>query len=108
MLPGHIDKMMLHMRRHRVAVPLIAALASPAAAEEEPIALEAGRGRERVVNHCQICHSLDYIEMNGGFLDRAGWEKSVNKMIDVMRAPIPKEEVPAIVDYLTASYGRKP
>jgi hypothetical protein len=44
--------------------------------------------------------------MNAGFLDRAGWEKSVNKMIDVMHAPIPKDEVPAIVEYLTGSYGR--
>ncbi len=35
-----------------------------------------------------MCHSLDYIPMNSLFLDRKGWEGSVNKMIKVMGAPI--------------------
>ncbi len=87
-------------------VLVLAALAQPARADEGQIVLKAGTGREHVTSHCQTCHSLDYIEMNAGFLDRAGWEKSVNKMIDVMHAPIPKDEVPAIVEYLTGSYGR--
>ncbi len=81
-------------------------LAQPAPAGEAQMVLKAGAGRERVTSHCQTCHSLDYIEMNAGFLDRAGWEKSVNKMIDVMHAPIPKDEVAAIIEYLTRSYGR--
>lgn len=94
-------------RAQRMAWGLVlAALAQPAPADEGQIVLKAGPGRERVTRHCQTCHSLDYIEMNAGFLDRAGWEKSVNKMIDVMHAPIPKDEVPAIVEYLTGSYGR--
>ncbi len=94
--------------RHSLVASLVvlAALPAPADAEGGPIVLEDGPGRERVVNHCQTCHSLDYIEMNAGFLDRAGWEKSVNKMLEVMRAPIPKDEVPAIIDYLSGSYGR--
>jgi cytochrome c5 len=94
-------------RAKRVAwVLVLAALAQPAQADEGQIVLKAGPGREHVTSRCQTCHSLDYIEMNAGFLDRAGWEKSVNKMIDVMHAPIPKDEVPAIVEYLTGSYGR--
>ncbi len=44
--------------------------------------------------------------MNAGILDAAGWEKSVNKMIDVMGATIPPGEVPGIVTYLRQSYGK--
>jgi hypothetical protein len=40
------------------------------------------------------------------FLDRKGWEGSVNKMIKVMGAPIRGEDVPAIVDYLARNYGK--
>jgi hypothetical protein len=40
------------------------------------------------------------------FLDRAGWEKSVRKMIDVMGAPVDEKDVPEIIDYLTRSYGK--
>ena len=52
------------------------------------------------------CHSLDYIPMNSAFLDRKGWEASVTKMMKVMGAPIPNDEVPGIVDYLTRNYGK--
>ena len=46
--------------------------------------------------------------MNSPFLDRAGWEGSVNKMIKVFGAPIAAEDVSAIVGYLAENYGRKP
>ena len=44
--------------------------------------------------------------MNSPFLDRKGWEGSVNKMIRVMGAPIPPEDARVIVDYLSAHYGK--
>jgi len=53
-----------------------------------------------------MCHSLDYIQMNSTFLDRKGWEASVNKMIKVMGAPIRPDDVPLIVDYLNRNYGK--
>ena len=53
-----------------------------------------------------MCHSLDYIQMNSPFLDRKGWEGSVNKMIKVMGAPIPEADVQKIVDYLASEYGK--
>jgi hypothetical protein len=40
------------------------------------------------------------------FLDRAGWEKSVRKMIDVMGAPVDEKDMTEIIDYLTRSYGK--
>ena len=44
--------------------------------------------------------------MNSPFLDRAGWEKTVRKMIDVMGALLEDKEVSLILDYLARSYGR--
>lgn len=86
---------------------LLASLAgTPLLADESSVQLKEGAGRERVEAHCIACHSLDYIPLNAVFLDRKGWEASVNKMIKVMGAPIPAEEVGPIVEYLTRHYGR--
>ncbi len=79
----------------------------PAVASEEQVRLQEAEGRTRAEAHCSMCHSLDYIPLNAGILDRKGWEASVNKMIKVMGAPIPAGEVPALVDYLTRNYGKQ-
>ncbi|MFN3813825.1 MAG: c-type cytochrome [Aquificaceae bacterium] len=76
-------------------------------AGEENIKLKDGKGKELVEANCSVCHSLDYIPMNSPFLNKKGWEASVNKMIKVMGAPIKQEDVPAIVDYLTKYYGKE-
>jgi cytochrome c5 len=81
-------------------------LAAPALADESQVTLKDGDGRQLVEANCSMCHSLDYIQMNSVFLDRKGWEASVNKMIKVMGAPIRAEDVPGLVDYLTKSYGK--
>jgi len=90
----------------RMAV-VASAVASAAAsgADERDIRLKDGPEAATVRTLCSICHSADYIQMNSRFLKRAGWEAEVNKMINVMGAPIPAEEVPRIVDYLTQNYG---
>jgi mono/diheme cytochrome c family protein len=87
---------------------LLACLLSmaPALADESAVKLEEGDGRQQVEANCVACHSLDYIQMNSVFLDRKGWEGSVNKMIKVMGAQIPERDVPAIVDYLARNYGK--
>lgn len=77
-----------------------------AAAGEAGVTLAAGEGRALVERHCILCHSLDYIQMNSVFLDRKGWEASINKMIKVMGAPLPPEDVAPVVDYLTRHYGK--
>jgi len=81
-------------------------LASPVLADESQVKLKDGEGRQTVEANCSMCHSLDYIPMNSVFLDRKGWEGSVNKMMKVMGAPIATEDVPAIVDYLSKHYGK--
>jgi cytochrome c5 len=82
------------------------AIAAPALADETAVRLKEAPGRELVEANCVMCHSLDYIPMNSVFLDRKGWEASVNKMIKVMGAPVGDGDARAIVEYLAAQYGR--
>ena len=91
----------------RALFALLLALAVPAMAQEDKVALKEGPGKDKV-GVCLACHSLDYIPMNSHFLDKAGWTAEVNKMINVYTAPIAKEDVDAIAAYLAQSYGKAP
>ena len=75
-------------------------------ADESSVTLAAGDGLDRVQASCAMCHSLDYIVMNSPFQDRAGWDKTVTKMVKVMGAPITPEDTTVVVDYLAANYGK--
>ena len=78
-----------------------------AIAQEEKVVLKDAPGRDKAMQ-CLACHSLDYIQMNSRFLDKAGWSASVNKMINAFGAPIQKEDVDAIATYLSENYGKAP
>lgn len=78
----------------------------PAFAGEGDVRLKDAPGKELVAANCSMCHSLDYIQMNSPFLDRKGWEASVNKMIKAMGAPVAEADVQKIVDYLASQYGK--
>lgn len=91
------------MRHLLVSMALVTGIAQ---AGEDAIELKDAPGRALVEANCVACHSLDYIQMNSPFLDRKGWEASVNKMIKVMGAPVKEEDAKAIVDYLQAAYGK--
>ena len=100
------------MRMRSLTVPVLAMgaillLATAAIADESLVQLVEAPGKDLVVASCAICHSLDYVPMNSRFMDRKGWEASVNKMIKVMGAPIPPEDAAKIVDYLATQYGKK-
>ena len=43
--------------------------------------------------------------MNSPFLDAAGWNAEVTKMIKAFGAPIDDADAKAIVDYLAKNYG---
>ncbi|HEY1290694.1 MAG TPA: cytochrome c [Burkholderiales bacterium] len=79
--------------------------AAPGLAQESKLALKEAPGKEKA-QACVACHSVDYIRMNSRFLDKAGWTASVNKMINAFGAPIAKEDVDAIAEYLAANYGK--
>jgi len=75
-------------------------------ADETKVQLKDAPGRVTVMQNCGNCHSLDYIPLNSVFLDRKAWEAETAKMINAFHAPIAKEDVPTIVDYLSKSYGK--
>lgn len=90
----------------RTIIALLLFAAAPALAQESQLRLRDGPGRQLVEANCVMCHSLDYIPMNSPFLDRKGWESSVNKMVKVMGAPIAEADAQKIVDYLAGQYGK--
>jgi len=93
------------MWRSSLAALAMSLAAATVDADESTIHLAQAEGVERVQAACAICHSLDYIVMNSPFQDRAGWEKTVTKMVKVMGAPIAPEDAAVIVDYLEKHYG---
>jgi sulfite dehydrogenase (cytochrome) subunit B len=82
------------------------AFGGAAVADEMPVQLKAGAGADKVEGNCAACHSLDYIRMNSPFLNAAGWDAEVTKMINVFGAPISAADAKIIGDYLKANYGK--
>ena len=90
----------------RLVIATLALLTAGAASgQESKVTLAEGDGKTQT-QACIACHSLDYIQMNSRFLDKAGWTAAVNKMINVFGAPIPKTDVDAIAGYLAKNYGK--
>jgi hypothetical protein len=89
-----------------VAAFAVIAFAAAAGAQESKTVLKEGPGRDKA-SACLACHSLDYIEMNSRFLDKAGWTAEVNKMINAFGAPIDKADAEVIAAYLAENYGSK-
>ena len=90
----------------RALALLLIFAAGAASAQENKVVLKDAPGRDKAMQ-CLACHSLDYIQMNSRFLDKAGWTASVNKMINAFGAPIAKEDVDAIATYLAQNYGKE-
>ena len=84
---------------------IFAGAASPTAADEQPVQLKPGPGLDKVEGNCGACHSLDYIRMNSPFLNAAGWNAEVTKMIKAYGAPIKDADAKAIAEYLAKNYG---
>ena len=89
----------------RTVALVMSMLAGEALADESVLHLKDGLAAVKVGAYCATCHSVDYVLMNSGFLKKAGWDAEVKKMIQKFGAPVPDEDVPAIVDYLTHNYG---
>lgn len=90
-----------------IGVGLAAGAPRIMAAAEEPVALTDGPGRDLTVGRCIICHSVEYIPSNAPAMNRAGWQKTIQKMKDRFGAPITDEESKEILDYLDAHYSGK-
>ena len=73
---------------------------------EETAAFRPGPNLEVVQGNCGSCHSSDYVltQPKGAKFGKEFWQAEVTKMITVFGAPIAPDDVPKIVDYLTATY----
>lgn len=85
---------------------LLSFFATTATAGESQILLNDQPGKNQIIAQCALCHSLDYITMHATILDRVGWKKTVEKMINVMGAPIDDTDKLIIIDYLAKNYGK--
>lgn len=94
------------MRSTATAI-LCAAMTTAAIGAEKPIHLKQAPGLDKVEANCTACHSLDYVQMNSNFLNAAGWNAEVAKMINAFGAPISPTDAKIIAEYLTANYGRR-
>ena len=63
-----------------------------------------GPGVESARSSCGACHSADYISTQPSRKGKAFWQAEEQKMIKVFKAPIAESDIPAIVDYLAATY----
>ena len=77
---------------------------APPASDETSVHLKPASGLDKVEANCSACHSLDYIPMNSPFLNAAGWDAEVSKMITAFGAPIDSKDAKAIADYLKGGY----
>ncbi len=74
---------------------------------EEAIRLKDGPGRDLTTGRCILCHSLEYIPSNAPAMNRAAWQKTLQKMKDRFGAPLTDDEAKQILDYLDGSYSGK-
>lgn len=66
-----------------------------------------GPGADAINNNCLACHSAGMV-LNQPAMPRAAWQTEVSKMVNVYKAPVAAEDVPAIVAYLDATKGVSP
>jgi len=70
----------------------------------ETAAFKQDNSAEFANGQCLTCHSVEYVIMQPP-MPRTFWKATVQKMQQKYGAPIPDDQVEAIVDYLTKNYG---
>jgi len=61
-------------------------------------------GYQLAQRNCMTCHSAQYVATQPP-LPRSYWEATVKKMKKPFGAQFPDEDIPALVDYLSKTYG---
>ena len=64
-------------------------------------------GYAKAQANCTSCHSAEYMRYQPPNAGRPYWDAMVHRMKTVFKAPIDDADMPAIVDYLSATYGNK-
>jgi mono/diheme cytochrome c family protein len=104
--------------KHVFALALLAAtaLSEPSAAAPKTITLPPDGvqlvpsnlpGYAKAQASCVSCHSAEYMLYQPPNAGRAYWDTMAKRMKAVFKAPIDDADIPAIVDYLTATYGNQ-
>lgn len=62
-------------------------------------------GYQLALRHCLICHSAHYVQSQPASSPRPYWEATVHKMKTAFGAQFADDDMPALVDYLTQTYG---
>ena len=88
-------------KRRRNILPLVAASGAAGAAG----LTSSLPGYQTTLANCSTCHSAHYAEYQPPNSGKGYWQATVVKMKNVFKAPINEEDVPAIVEYLTETYG---
>lgn len=101
-------------RPHALVIAALAAMACAPAARALEITLppETARykpselpGYRLVQQNCMTCHSAQYVLTQPPSSPRSYWDATVRKMKKPFGAPFPEADIPAMVDYLTKTYG---
>lgn len=74
---------------------------------EDAEAFPDGPNADIVNSDCRACHSASMV-LYQPKLSAEDWKKEVDKMRNTFAAPVPEEDVPAIVAYLTAMSAKLP
>ena len=85
---------------------LIAALSAALPAGVSAQGLPEGEGRDKVIMACSGCHGLDNIFNASNEMSAADWEFYVYEMIS-RGAPVLKDDIDIIKDYLIKNYTTK-
>ena len=70
----------------------------------ETASFKPGPGSEIANGQCLICHSVEYVTTQPP-MPRSFWTAEAKKMRDKFGAPLPEEQLAALVFYLTRNYG---
>ena len=71
----------------------------------ESATLRPGPGVDLANGQCLTCHSAEYVTTQPRDKPLAFWKAEVEKMRKVYGAPVPEDQIQAIAEYLTRSYG---
>jgi len=66
--------------------------------------IKMGKGFDAVQANCLMCHSFGYI-INQGPQSKEFWAKKTDKMITHFKAPMTKEDINTVIEYLFKHYG---
>jgi len=62
-------------------------------------------GYAKAQGQCVACHSAEYMLYQPPSAARPYWDAMVKRMKTVFKAPVPDDDIPALVDYLVKTYG---